>query len=436
MHAHALGDLVDDVARSVDREADQVQVLPAHGPHGGPVIPVITGREEVRGEDRQGETTADSAVVRRGQRLLAPREDEDRLPEHRQVLGPVRVRVGLADHLGRPQPEPAHEKRRNVELLPHFQVVAQHNRDLGIEPHRLARRGNTVRIHRHIHGKRSNTAARRPVLYDSCVADDPRIRAWRPQVPGVAEVMHAHMTSHVYPMHTHESWTLLIVDDGMIRYDLHRHEHGALHEAVTLLPPQVPHNGRAATSSGFRKRVVYLDLSHLPADLICQAVDQPVLFDPLLRQRINQLHYALEEPGGELEAESRLAFVAERLKQHLSGHDKLPKASLGTDVAHQLRDLIDARFREKVTLRQASETIHSHPAHLVRMFSREFGISPHQYLTGRRIDLARGLLLDGMSPSLAAATVGFCDQSHLNRSFKRLLGATPGRYASGGRQAG
>lgn len=77
-------------------------------------------------------------------------------------------------------------------------------------------------------------------MYDFCVADDPPIRAWRPEVPGVAEVLHAHMTSHVYPMHTHQTWTLLIVDDGMIRYDLHRHEHGALHQAVTLLPPQVP----------------------------------------------------------------------------------------------------------------------------------------------------------------------------------------------------
>jgi AraC-like DNA-binding protein len=268
-------------------------------------------------------------------------------------------------------------------------------------------------------------------LYDFCVADDPRIRAWRPPVPGVAEVLHAHMTSHVYPMHTHEAWTLLIVDDGMIRYDLHRHEHGARHRAVTLLPPQIPHNGRAATSAGFRKRVVYLDLAYLPARLIGQAVDRPVLTDPLLRQRISQLHHALDEPGGELEAESRLAFVAERLQQHLSGRPA-PAAAHGTDIAHQLRELIDAGFREKVTLRQASREIHAHPAHLVRMFSREFGISPHQYLTGRRVDLARKLLLDGTPPSLAAAAVGFCDQSHLNRSFKRLLGTSPGRYASGG----
>jgi AraC-like DNA-binding protein len=279
-------------------------------------------------------------------------------------------------------------------------------------------------------------------LYDFCVADDLRIRAWRPPVPGVAEVLHAHMTSHVYPMHTHESWTLLIVDTGMIRYDLDRHEHGALHQAVTLLPPRVPHNGRAATASGFRKRVVYLDLGYLPASLIGRAVDQPVLFDPLLRQRINQLHQALEEPGGELEAESRLAFVAERLQQHLAGDAAapFPAAAPGgagqAGVAHQLRALIDAGFRDKVTLRQASQAIHAHPAHLVRMFSREFGISPHQYLTGRRVDLARRLLLDGTPPSVAAATVGFCDQSHLNRSFRRLLGTSPGRYARVARQAG
>jgi AraC-like DNA-binding protein len=268
-------------------------------------------------------------------------------------------------------------------------------------------------------------------LYDFCVADDPRIRAWRPQVPGVAEVFHAHMTSHVYPMHTHESWALLIVDDGMIRYDLYRTEHGALDQAVTLLPPQVPHNGRAATSDGFRKRVVYLDLSHLPARLIGQAVDQPVLFDPLLRQRISQLHHALDEPGGELEAESRLAFVAERLQQHLGKQGKDQEAPPRAGVAHQLRDLIDDGFREKVTLRQASEAIHAHPAHLVRMFSHEFGISPHQYLTSRRVDLARRLLLDGVPPSIAAAAVGFYDQPHLNRTFRRLLGTSPARFASG-----
>ncbi|WP_319949650.1 helix-turn-helix domain-containing protein [Streptomyces halobius] len=53
---------------------------------------------------------------------------------------------------------------------------------------------------------------------------------------------------------------------------------------------------------------------------------------------------------------------------------------------------------------------------------------PHSYLTGKRIDRARRLLLDGHRPSEVAAIVGFHDQAHLNRHFTRHVGTTPARY--------
>jgi AraC-like DNA-binding protein len=263
-----------------------------------------------------------------------------------------------------------------------------------------------------------------------------RIRAWRPPVPGVAEVFHAHFVDHAYPMHTHEAWTLLIVDDGGDRYALATHEHGTLPQAVTLLPPHIPHNGQSATPAGFRKRVAYLDSSVIPEHLIGLAVDRPLFPDPLLRDRIHRLHRALEHPGEEFEAEGRLALVAERLRDHLAHTVQDRGQAQDPTLARRLRELLDARFREGISLQQASEQLHAHPAHLVRVFSREFGMGPHQYLTGRRVDLARGLLLDGMSPALAATASGFYDQPHFTRQFKRVLGTTPGRYARSGGGAG
>ncbi|MFI9201175.1 AraC family transcriptional regulator [Streptomyces sp. NPDC053048] len=267
------------------------------------------------------------------------------------------------------------------------------------------------------------------------MVDHQQIRAWRPALAGIDEVFHARITDHVYPMHTHDSWTLLIVDDGMVRYDLDRHEHGALDQLVTLLPPHVPHNGRSVTPTGFRKRVVYLDSSQLEDSLIGLAVDSPVLEDPLLRQRIHQLHESLEHPGDELDTESRLALVSERLRDHLQRRVEDRTHVRDAGIAHRLRDLLDARFVEGISLQEASDTLHVHPAHLVRVFSREFGMGPHQYLTGRRVDLARKLLLSGMSPRLVAVSAGFYDQSHFNRHFKRSLGTSPGRYARSGPQS-
>jgi AraC-like DNA-binding protein len=257
---------------------------------------------------------------------------------------------------------------------------------------------------------------------------DADTQAWNPAVPGVVEVYHRRQLTHVYPMHTHDTWTLLIIDSGIVRYDLGRHEHGALRGTVSLLPPHVAHNGAPATEQGLRKRVLYLERERIGAELIGPAVDHPEMEDALLRRRIHQLHGALLQAGEELEAESRLALVCERLRGHLSGAlDPAPTVK-DPGLAARLQELIDARVVQGVTLSEAAALLHAHPTHLARAFTRRFGLAPHQYLIGRRVDLARRLLLEGMAPAEAAVAAGFCDQPHLTRHFTRVLGIAPGRY--------
>ncbi|MEU9318146.1 AraC family transcriptional regulator [Streptomyces sp. NPDC048295] len=258
------------------------------------------------------------------------------------------------------------------------------------------------------------------------------ISAWRPPVTGVVEVFHARFTEHAYPMHVHDAWTLLIVDDGAVRYDLDRRERGTPSGTVSLLPPQIPHNGSPATAHGFRKRVLYLDMTQLDERFIGPAVDSPDLTDPVLRRRVGQLHAALANRGDEFEAESRLALISQRLRAHLRPMPAVPGAAPDRGVAQDLRDLLDERLIEGITLEEAARLVHAHPAHLVRAFSAAFGIAPHQYVTSRRVDRARRLLLDGQPPREVATAAGFYDQSHLTRHFKRVVGTTPGRYAHTG----
>lgn len=265
-------------------------------------------------------------------------------------------------------------------------------------------------------------------MYDSDVVSRPEITAWRPQVEGISEVFHAHFVEHAYPVHTHDTWTLVIIDDGAVRYDLEHHEHGALRSLVTLLPPHVPHDGRAATPAGFRKRVLYLEESLFDTDLVGAAVDQPGTRDGLLRRRIGQLHETLALPGEALEAQSRLALVVDRLRGHLRAGSAVPIRA-DRNVARRLRELLDARVPDGLSLDEAARLLHAHPTHLVRAFTREFGIPPHLYLTGRRVDMARRMLLSGMRPADVAPAAGFYDQSHLTRHFQRMFGTSPARYA-------
>lgn len=254
------------------------------------------------------------------------------------------------------------------------------------------------------------------------------VRAWRPPVPGVAEVFHARFVDHAYPLHTHDEWTLLIIDQGAVAYDLDRREHGALQEMVTLLPPHVVHDGRSARSEGFRKRVVYLDPELVGTDLIGAAVDHPDLADQTLRRRVHELHVALEAPGETLEAQSRLLLISERLRWHLHRHPEQPPDRGNPKLASRLRDLIDDHLVDGIDLEQAGSLLGASPTHLVRTFTRSYGLPPHRYLTGRRVQRARRLLLDGLPIAEAAVAAGFYDQAHLTRHLRRMIGTTPAHY--------
>lgn len=114
-------------------------------------------------------------------------------------------------------------------------------------------------------------------------------------------------------------------------------------------------------------------------------MDGPDLVDPLLRRRVGQLHAALADRGGELEAQGRLALIRERLRAHLRPQAMARVRPADPGVAHRLRELLDARLLDGVTLEEAARLLHAHPTHLVRAFSGAFGIAPHQYLTARRL---------------------------------------------------
>jgi AraC-like DNA-binding protein len=275
-------------------------------------------------------------------------------------------------------------------------------------------------------------------LYDPAVTIDAAepldtVHAWKPPVPGVREVLHARHVEHAYPVHAHDVWTLLLVDQGAIRYDLERRGHGAEPSMVSILPPHVVHDGRPATADGYRKRVIYLEPDVIGESLIGNAVDRPALPDPGLRSAVADLDRALGCVDDALEAEIRLHAVADRIRRSMgasrpAGERSDPRL---TDAAvDAFRAYLDAHLFEPVTISAAAETIGVGATHLARGFTTAFGIAPHAYVVTRRLEIARDRILAGQPLADVATEVGFFDQAHLTHRFKRFLGVTPGRFTS------
>ncbi|OAJ56046.1 AraC family transcriptional regulator [Paraburkholderia ginsengiterrae] len=98
------------------------------------------------------------------------------------------------------------------------------------------------------------------------------------------------------------------------------------------------------------------------------------------------------------------------------------KKSISLNAA---RAFIEAHFDELVTLTQLAGLSVLSVSRFATVFRQQYGSSPYRYLCGLRIQRAQTLLLKGVPGTVVATKVGFFDQSHFGRHFKRCCGTTP-----------
>jgi AraC family transcriptional regulator len=68
-------------------------------------------------------------------------------------------------------------------------------------------------------------------------------------------------------------------------------------------------------------------------------------------------------------------------------------------------------------------------SHFARSFRQSFDTSPHRYLIRQRVERAKQLLSGSRCPlSEVALHTGFADQAAFSRTFKAVVGSSPGRW--------
>ena len=98
--------------------------------------------------------------------------------------------------------------------------------------------------------------------------------------------------------------------------------------------------------------------------------------------------------------------------------------------------LIEERLAEPLAVNEIAEAVHLSAFHFARMFRRSTGMSPHEYVTTRRVEKAQTLLAVSDVPlAEVAQRVGYRTQAHFTRVFHEKTGTTPRRYRQSLRKA-
>jgi AraC family transcriptional regulator len=117
----------------------------------------------------------------------------------------------------------------------------------------------------------------------------------------------------------------------------------------------------------------------------------------------------------------------------LVGYHPVPhrvRRGLSRRALNRACSYIAENLGERFTLNDLAREAGVSRFHFARLFRVSTGDSPMAYLLKSRVERAKQMLLQGELPVCEiAAALGFCDQSHLTRTFRRLTGVTPRTFA-------
>jgi AraC-like DNA-binding protein len=95
----------------------------------------------------------------------------------------------------------------------------------------------------------------------------------------------------------------------------------------------------------------------------------------------------------------------------------------------KLQSSIEEGLDRALPVEALAKLVSLSPSYFSGVFKTTFGDPPHSYITRRRVEQARTLIMTtSQSLSQIAFACGFVDQAHLGRNFRQVTGMTPGAW--------
>lgn len=216
-----------------------------------------------------------------------------------------------------------------------------------------------------------------------------------------------------YPLHTHaEHYTMGIVVDGEIIIETNADKYLCESDNIFTIPVDVSHSIKPFNDCLYT--------------MLCFCIHQDFLVNAdidniklMINKKLNQIFPENKsiDRYSELLTDGLMLLLADRLK-HISCKS----------YSKEIKDKLIEIPETSISIEDMSHEICVSSFHMIRQFKKEVGLTPHQFQIQCRIRKAQKMLLSNKTVAEVALDTGFCDQSHFDKCFKKIVRMTPASY--------
>lgn len=259
------------------------------------------------------------------------------------------------------------------------------------------------------------------------------ILTWQVSPCEQVEFVRASMGVCGLPRHFHDVWSIGLILQGSCSFSANGQSHQAPMGSLFILPPYEVHLCGAATLDVVYA-VLYVEDAVMRAAasrLAAQVLRQPqrvwpgTVYSANAGETASSRQVVFDTAVQVTSAAAALDWLAALDRTLAEPSGGVPALRLPN--LHPLQRWFHAHWSQQLDLAQIERAIPRSRSQVIRSFRNTTGLTPGAYLRQLRVQKSRHLI--GQMPLAdLAQQLGFSDQSHFSREFKRVFGIAPGRF--------
>lgn len=240
-----------------------------------------------------------------------------------------------------------------------------------------------------------------------------------------------------YAPHSHTQWSMGAITSGFSTFQYREDFYKISEGDLVFMNPHWVHACNPINNQPWSYYMMYVDAQWLTQLRIEQGLLDSPVWNDIATATLTEEHWfngyvglvkcLMNSKQSLLQKQSTLVEFLADLFLDL---DDVSEAQVQTtpDVLHLVANTIREKAAEEISLEDLCVLSGYSQGYLIRSFKQYFGLTPHAYQVNARIQLGQQGLKQGKSISEAALDAGFSDQPHFQRTFKKLVAATPSQY--------
>ncbi|WP_055105683.1 AraC family transcriptional regulator [Paenibacillus ihumii] len=247
-------------------------------------------------------------------------------------------------------------------------------------------------------------------------------------------------TAFYAPTQIHDFCEVIYIVEGSGEFKIGGKYYTLQQGDVAIYNPGVLHEERSTSRNGDMFKVVYCGLDNVHIEGVPVGLLLPPYVDPVINcgQYAGRVESYLSEIlrecdsqdlGYETLSSNLLMSLITLLYRLIDAEHQFHSFKGKSELTIRTKEFIDNNFTQSITLKEIADTLYVSQHYLSRLFKKDLGDSPVNYLITRRIEAAKRLLNESDSPvHEVAAAVGYNNDKYFSMLFKKVTGQTPSAF--------